>query len=358
MRERIGRLRLPLIAAALALACLGCLWRVHALKDLLPSQHAAERWQGERELDFTQLSFFMTRDHKLTREQLYSFRTEMVKKLKEASLDPEADRGLLHDAWSGLDTVKVQNGRRSGEVQVVPVGGWFFDFHPLRLVSGNYLQPDDVMDDRVLLDEETAWLLFGGMDLAGMSFAIEGKPFVVAGVYKHDADSFSRRAEGDAMCIYMNYDAFERMFPEKTGISCYELVMADPVRGFALTAAGEKFTAKDAEIVDNSARFSVARLWALLKDRRARVMRTGFAVYPAWENAARAAEDRAAQLFALACVLAVLPAVLMLLWLGRLTLHGREKLREEILPDARERVEEAVRVRSRRRWERRHPEEK
>ena len=54
----------------------------------------------------------------------------------------------------------------------------------------------------------------------------------------------------------------------------------------------------------------------------------------------------------------LLPAVLMLLWLGRLTLHGREKLRDEILPDARERVEEAVRVRSRRRWERRHPEEK
>ena len=114
MRERIKKLLLPLIAAALALGCLVCLWRLHALKNLLPDQHAAERWQGEGALDFDQLSFFMARDQKLTRDQLYAFRTEMLKKLKEASLEPENNPGLLHDAWSTSDTVKVQNGRRSG----------------------------------------------------------------------------------------------------------------------------------------------------------------------------------------------------------------------------------------------------
>ena len=355
MRARIKKLLLPLIAAALALGCLVCLWRVHALKNLLPAQHAAERWQGESGMDFTQLSFFMARDQKLTREQLYSFRTEMLKKLREASLDPESNSGLLHDAWSTSDTVKVSNGRRSGEVQVIAVGGWFFDFHPLRLLSGNYLQPDDVMDDRVLLDRETAWLLFGGTELSGMSFSLANTPVVVAGVYEHASDRFSRRADGEGMCIYMSYDAFERLFPEKAGSTCYELVMADPVRGFARTAAQEKFPLKNAEMVENSGRFGPARLWALLKDRSGRAMRTGYAVYPAWENAARAAEDRAAQFFAAALVLGVLPAVLLLVWALRMTRRGQLKLRGEILPEARERIEEAVRVRGRRRWERRHP---
>ncbi len=356
MRAYNGK-RLPLIAAALALCCAVCVWRIFALANMFPSQHAAERWRGEREMEFTQLSFFMTRDRKLTREQLYTFRTDMAQKLSEASLDPQVDSGLLHDCWSGLETVRVSNGARGGEVQVIPVGGWFFDFHPLRLLSGSYLQPDDVMDDRVLLDEETAWLLFGGTDLGGMSFDLEGNPVVVAGVFRHDDDRFSRRAEGDAMRIYMNYDAFERLFPDKTGITCYELVMADPVRGFALTAAGEKFGLKDAEILNNSARFSASRLWALLKDRSARSMRTGYAAYPSWENAARAAEDSASQLFALACVCGVLPVALLLLWLVKLAARGKRKLGEEILPDARERVQEAVRVRGRQRWERSHPDQ-
>ena len=70
MRARIKKLLLPLIAAALALACLVCLWRLHALKNLLPDQHAAERWQGEGELDFDQLSFFMARDQKLAQAKV------------------------------------------------------------------------------------------------------------------------------------------------------------------------------------------------------------------------------------------------------------------------------------------------
>ena len=358
MRERVKRLRLPLVALILALSCIGCILGIARLKNLFPSQQAAERWKGEGEMDFTQLSFFMTRDQKLSREQIYSFRTAMVQKLKDASLDPETDRGLLRDAWSGSDTVKVANGRRGGEVQVIPVGGSFFDFHPLRLLSGNYLRPEDVMDDRVLLDRETAWLLFGGTELTGMSFYIENTPFVVAGVYEHDSDRFSKRAEEGAMCVYMSCDAYERLFPEKAGALCYELVMADPVRGFALTAAGEKFPLKGAEILNNSARFSTSRLWALLKDRTARTMRTGFAVYPAWENAARAAEDRAAQLFALACVFGILPEVLLVIWLAHLLSRGKRKLGEEVLPEAREKLEEAVRVQGRRRWERKHPDQK
>lgn len=61
------------------------------------------------------------------------------------------------------------------------MGGNFFDFHPIRLLSGNYISPDDLMKDRVLLDEDTAWLLFGGTQLEGLSFKIDGVPFVVAG---------------------------------------------------------------------------------------------------------------------------------------------------------------------------------
>ena len=354
MRRRVCLAGLGVLGALL-LGCLLCVWRLHALSKLLPDQHAAERWQGESEMDFAQFSLFMARDQKLSRDDVYAFRSEMFKKLEEASLNPRTDSGLVHDAWSTSLTLRAANGQRSGSVEVIPVGGGFFDFHPLRLISGNYLRPEDVMDDRVLLDKETAWMLFGGTELTGMSFTLEGAPFVVAGVYEHASDSFTRSAEGDGMRIYMSYAAFERLLPERSGITCYELVMANPVRGFVRNAVAEKFPVKSAESVENSGRFSAERLYALLKEGSRRSMRTGEAVDPAWENAARAVEDRAAQYLVAAVALGLLPILLLGYQLLRLVHHGRRRLGDDYLPEAHRRLKEFYRVRARQRWELRHP---
>ena len=344
-----------ILALVLAALCAFSFWRLHAVSRLLPSQQAAERWKGDGERNFAQHSFFLPAEQKLTRDQVYSFRNDMAQKLKGASYDIEKEKGLYSDAWSLSASVKVSAGRRSGEVQAFAVGGSFFDFHPLRLLSGNYLRPEDLMEDRVLLDRETAWLLFGAVDLAGMSFSIGGTPFVVAGVYEHESDGFSKAALADGMCIYMSYDAFIRLFPENTGISCYELVMAEPVKGFAHGAAEEKFPVKQAELVDNSYRYSMDRLFKLLKAGSARSMHKGSTVYPYWENAARAAEDRAALWFAAGLVSGAFPVALGLVELIRYAVRGRKKMEEDVLPSATAWGREFIRELRRRRWERRHP---
>ena len=345
------------LAVLLALLCGVCVWRLWSVSRLLTSQQAAERWKGTGIQDFSQLSFYMPGEQKLTLDQLYAFRNDMAKKLKDASFDVERESGLYADAWSTTGTVKVSNGRRSGEVLAFAVGGHFFDFHPLRLLSGNYLSPTDVMDDRVLLDRETAWLLFGAVDLAGMSFSINGTPFVVAGVYEHERDAFSKAAYGDGMRIYMSYDSYVRLFPDEKGVSCYELILAEPVKGFARTAAEEKFPIKKAELVDNTYRFESARLFKLLKAGNERSMRKGSAVYPYWENAARAAEDRAALWFALALATGALPAALLFYALIRYAVVGKRRLEDNVLPEAKARSREFFREQSRRRWEKKHPDE-
>ena len=81
-----------------------------------------------------------------------------------------------------------------GEASAIAVGGNFFDFHPIRLLNGTYLAESDLMKDRVLLDEDLAWLLFGGTDLQGMPMEINGVPFVVGGVVQREQDFASRRA--------------------------------------------------------------------------------------------------------------------------------------------------------------------
>ncbi len=343
-----------LLAALLALACGFCLWRVHAVSHTLDSQRAAERWQGMSEQGFAQISCFMPREKRLTLEQLFTFRSDMYKKLKDASFDLEKDGSLYRDAWCSFGSAKVSAGRRSGTVETVAVGGSFFDFHPLRLMNGNYLRPDDLMHDRVLLDRETAWLLFGGADLAGMSFSLNGSPCVVAGVYQHEDDPFSRRASGETMRVYVSYAA-DAASMKDAAVDCYEFLMAEPVEGFVRTSAEEKFPIKEAEIITNSSRFAPAALWRLARSRAERSMHRGSAVYPYWENAARAAEDRAAAWLMAAVICGTFPLALLLYGTVRTLARGKKKLEKEIVPRAMEGAEEAIRARARKRWEKKHP---
>ncbi len=374
------------LAALLALLCAFCLWRLWAVSNALPSQQAAKRWKGEGERDFAQISCFMPPLAQLTLDDVYKFRGEMYQKLKGAGYDIESEKGLYLDAWSAFNVAKVSNGRRVGDVQLVAVGGSFFNFHPLRLISGSYIQPDDVMDDRVLLDKETAWLLFGAFDVAGMSFSLDGTPVVVAGVYEHEKDAFSKLAYGEDMRIYMSYSAYERIDSLSMNLNdgtlvgavtntvanavantlekdvlrtiiCYEAVIAEPVKGFAYGAVTEKFPLKTVSITENTYRFETDRLFKLLKGITERSMRRGTYYFPYWENAARAAEDRAALWLLLGVVTGVFPIALLFYELIRYAVKGKKKLEDEILPNTGKKSRELVRAWSRRRWERKHPDE-
>ena len=374
------------LAALLALCCGLCIWRLWAVSNLLESQKAAQRWKGTGERSYAQMTCLMPPLAQMTLDDIYKFRGEMMQKLKGAGYDIENDRGLYADAWSGFASAKVSSGRQSGDVNLIAVGGSFFDFHPLRLLSGNYLSPDDVMDDRVLLDSETAWLLFGAWDVAGMSFSLEGVPMVVAGVYAQEKDVFSQSAYGGGNYIYMSFSAYQRFNPLKTEVQdnsiagvitnlfpdavtdsfqkevlrtavCYEILMAEPVKGFTYSSVTDKFPSKNVGFVENTYRFTADRLLTLAKHLATRSMQVGGIYFPYWENAARAAEDRALIWAACALVTGAFPVALVIYELIRNAVRGKKKLEQEVLPGARRKSRELVRERSRRRWERRHPEE-
>lgn len=374
------------LAAMLALCCGLCIWRLWAVSNLLESQKAAQRWKGTGERSYAQMTCLMPPLAQMTLDDIYKFRGEMMQKLKGAGYDIENDRGLYADAWSGFASAKVSSGRQSGEANLIAVGGSFFDFHPLHLLSGNYLSPDDVMDDRVLLDSETAWLLFGAYDVAGLSFSLEGVPMVVAGVYEQEKDVFSQGAYGGGKCIYMSFSAYQRFSPIRTEVQdnsiagvitnlfpdavtsslqkevlrtavCYEIVMAEPVRGFTYSSVTDKFPAKNVVFVENTYRFTADRLLTLAKHLLTRSMQLGGIYFPYWENAARAAEDRALIWAACAFVTGAFPVALVIYELIRNAVRGKKKLEQDVLPGARRKSRELVREQSRRRWERRHPEE-
>ena len=156
------------------------------------------------------------------------------------------------------------------------------------------------------------------------------------------------------MGLYMSCDAYV-LLNEDAGATCYELVLAEPVRGFALGFVQEKFPIGQGVIVENSGRFAFGRVLSLIGDFGTRSMQNQGVIFPYWENAARAVEDWCALLLLLGLLFAALPVVVAVVWLIRLLKRGKEKLGEEVLPKAKDRVGEAIRKKQRKHWEKKHP---
>ena len=346
-----------ILCACLVLASAACFLAEGRLTRLLSSQQAAERWQGEGEQSFTQLSCYLAVDEPIQLNEIYAFRYAILDQLHGAGYEADTDTRLFRDAWCTTGKVKVASELGHGEASAIAVGGNFFDFHPIRLLNGTYLAESDLMKDRVLLDEDLAWLLFGGTDLQGMPMEINGVPFVVGGVVQREQDFASRRAYTAGMGLYMSYDAYV-LLNEDAGATCYELVLAEPVRGFAFSFVKEKFPIGQGVIVENSGRFSFGRVLSLIGDFGTRSMQNQGVIFPYWENAARAVEDWCAMLLLLGLLFAVFPVVVAVVWLIRLLKRGKEKLGDDVLPKAKDRIGEAIRKKQRKHWEKKHPGEK
>ena len=347
------RLLLLVLSALLLLAALACAIGLVRLGGLLESQKEAARWRGENELNFKQLSCFIPGDEKLSLDQVYAFRYAMLSKLKEAAIEADAESGHFVDAWCAEGKALVSSELGRGEAHVLAVGGAFFDFHPIRLLSGSYLAEGDLMKDRVLLDEDLAWLLFGGTELTGLELRVNNVPFLVGGVIRREQDFASKKAYTDGMGLYMSYEAWKTL-DEDAGISCYELVLAEPVKNFAVGVVREKFPIGGGVILENTGRFAPGNLLKLLGQFGQRSMQSRSIRYPYWENAARAVEDWCALLLLLGLLAAICPVISLLLVLRRVLRRSGEKLSGDLLPQWREQAEEAVRVRQRRRWLKRH----
>ena len=280
----------------------------------LITQSAADVWRGGSDELFAQVSAFLP---------------------VNGTIDLDSIRSFYADAYSGSTQLSV-SGKSPGSVTVtaIGVGGDYFLFHPLQLLSGGYVSDEDYMADRVVLDAQTAFNLFGSSDVAGMEVTINGKTFPIAGVVKSE-DDFATAAALDAgakassdptgvqsaskAMIYMSYAALNAM--AELPIDCYEIVLPDPVSGFAKKLMTEKFPVGEGVIVQNTGRFSLSGLISVIGKFGKRVMTTNGVIYPYWENAARMAESYAALLLILGTLFGLMPAVCLTIVLVKLTVR-------------------------------------
>lgn len=313
------------LAAACAAAVMGFL----AVGETFETVTAAQRFGGESGIRFAQIACYMPRGGEKAEEDIWSIRQKLETKFVEMSLEAPESGSLFIDAYSTSASLSVMTDHGSAQVDAIGVGGDFFYFHPLRLRSGAYIAERDLMDDLVVLDETLAWRLFGGVELTGMTLYISGEPFVVGGVIQMEDDFATGRALRQEGNLFLSYSALKRL-DDTAAIDCYEIVLPDPISGYARGIMEELLPVGEGSIVENSGRFSPARLWELVKSFGERSMRTGAVVYPYWENALRVAEDHAALLLVLAVLFSAVPLVSAVVLVVRGCVLGMETVKRAV----------------------------
>ena len=297
---------LLILNIVLVLASIGCGIGMKGVTGTLASLTAAGRFQGESGIRFAQIACYLPVDDGKTEDDIQTFRQSLENKLTEQSLNAPPGGRLYLDAYYGTASVSISSKNGSGMVKAIGVGGDFCYFHALPLRGGAYIDGEDLMDDLVVLDEEMAWKLFGGVDLAGMPVTINGESFVVSGVVSRERDFATKEAYAGDGGVYMSFSAMSRLL-ETASITGYEVVMPNPITGFAKEVVSENFPVGNGDVVENSNRYGLLHLVEVAGDFGRRSMRTNGVIYPYWENAVRLTEDYAALLLLLAVMLALCP---------------------------------------------------
>ena len=284
-------------------------------KDLY-DQQAAERWADKKE-DYAQVSCFYPVSMELSDFGYLSLHHSVEEALTKASIASESENAeVFADAYSVTGKLHIFSENAGKEVHVAGVSDSFFLFHPVRLLSGSYFEEDMIMKDGVILDEDTAFLLYGSEDVVGMPVYIGNTPYYIRGVAARDDSYYAGKAGlNEAIC----YVPIETLITQGTveGSYTYEVVMPNPVEGFAkdTVIAALNDSQSRIEVVENSTRFSFGAKKEIVMDFGVRSMSRNGILYPYWENIARATEDLCGLLFVFQIVPFVIAAVLLILYI-------------------------------------------
>jgi len=293
-------------------------------KDTLIPQHAASRWKEDGAI--AQISCFFSVNTQVTPDSIEEFEHNLDTALEQASIVSESeneDARLWADAYSASGKITVKSNISNISTDCIGIGGDFFLFHPLPLLSGSYFSGNDVMQDYCVLDREAAWKLFGSNDVAGQIVYIADVAHVVTGVVEHEESDWYKAAGLDGAMIYVSYDTLKK-YGSNNGINHFEIVMPNPVKGYAKDYVEKSIgiSAEEMELVENSARYDFLNQLKHIGKLSTRSMNGKAIIYPYWENVARAMDDK------LACMLIIrllFVAVIVMIVLGELLRYWKHK---------------------------------
>lgn len=293
------------------------LWS-NQMVDSLIDQQAAARWDAEGKS--AQVSCYLSEQAELDEMMIIGFEKQLEQQLKEVlsaeEYSEENNKRLIADAYSSQGRITVVSEKSTLEAAAVGVGGDFFLFHPLTLVSGGYFSGGNLMKDYIILDEEAAWQLFGSSDIAGQSVMIGGIPHYVSGVIKRQTGRFAEKAGLDKTVVYLSNESL-LAYGDGGRINTYEVMAPNPVKNFVYTAVKEKLGVGESDmiVVENSSRYSIESLIPVILDFGTRSMQDSGVKFPYWENIGRGAEDVKALALLWQGIFLLIPTVILVVFM-------------------------------------------
>lgn len=297
----------------------------------LSDQNAALRWDESGAS--AHVSCFLAEEAKLNEFAVIGFEKELEKKLTEVLPAQETESGggkrLIVDCYSSMGKLTVSAEKTSIETNAVGIGGDFFLFHPLQLLSGAYFSGNDLMQDAVILDENAAWQLFGSYDIEGKRVMIGGVPHYISGVVRQEKSRFAERAGLSGSMVYVSYTTLTAQ-GSVSDIQCMEVLAPNPVRHFVYHTLQEKLGVKEEYrvLVENSSRYTAQSLLPVILEFGSRSMQNTAVRFPYWENVARGYEDVLALLLLLRCFLLVFSGSILLVFLIWLWRHRNFSMKD------------------------------
>lgn len=212
-RARLHRHRFPnwqKIWFFVSLACLAAIlilgiYRNHAAASLT-DQNVYARWDADG-TGAAQVSCFFRDGSTVSEDFVRELNYNITRSLTSASVSAVdgADPFIWCASGTGSTTISYKENQSS--VTAIGVLGDFFDFHLFHYLSGGPFVIDNGMRDQVVIDEYTAWKLFGSNNVVGQTVDIGGVNHLIAGVIKRPSGRFVREAgisKDSSICI-MSY---------------------------------------------------------------------------------------------------------------------------------------------------------
>ena len=327
-----------IIRLILALCCLLVFFILlilnRQISGTLPAQYAAERWQNN--ISSAQMSIFFKQEAEFSTDSIQNLHESIDERLTAQALTPEnAQARLWYDAYSSQAGQMEISGSRKGTAQalVTVIGGDFFLLHNSRLISGGYFHANDLMQDRVVIDTQLAWQLFGSSDVAGLELTIQNHRCQIAGVIQPEDDYASKTAYGEIPRIYLSYDFYQKNW-EEISVACYEAVLPNPVRGFARSLLTEFLSEyeKNSIMLQNTGRYALSGRWNTLRNLRS-LMVSETVLYPYWENAARIISFDSAVILLFQIIFMLYPVIYFIYLICRGYVFIRKYLRHKRLAE-------------------------
>jgi len=304
--------RIAVCVLLVVLAALFALFLRH-ITTMLPGEQAADRWAGGTGR-FARVTAFLPEHGGLTGRQADGLAMAIQGGLVAQGIMPDEPEGLPAHAYSAEGVLSAAT-RDRGPAQAFAtgVGGNFFVFHPVQLISGAYLPVESLNHDLLMIDESLAWDLFGATDVAGLELVIEGRAFRIVGVYRSPNNFASRAADSTLPHMFLYYDTMAELLGP-VPITTIMSVLPNPIAGLGEHVFREAMEMGDIGedgyvLVVNTHRYRLSALWGVIQDFGHRSMYRGGLRLPQWENAARMVEDVAALALLFIVLFLLYPAV-------------------------------------------------